>query len=48
MRTQIWIIGAAFAIFGIIAIITNQFSLSYIGLVMFGIFAIVIGAFSPK
>lgn len=48
MRTQIQLIGAAFAIFGIIAWIFTFFSVAYIGLIAFGVIAIVIGFFSPK
>jgi hypothetical protein len=49
MRLQIWIVGAAFAIFGVIAwIVTGFFSVAYIGLILFGAVAIILGYFSGK
>jgi len=49
VRTQIWIVGGAFAVFGVIAwIVTGFFSPSWIGLIAFGAAAFVIGLFSGK
>lgn len=48
MRTQIWIVGAAFALFGAIAWALTFFSVAYLGLIGFGIVAIIIGARAPK
>ena len=45
MRTQIWMIGAAFFAFGLIAwIFLREFSLAYLGLMMFGVAAFVLGS----
>ncbi len=48
MRTQIWIIGGAFALFGILAWIFTFFSVAYIGLIGFGVICFVIGMRSSK
>jgi hypothetical protein len=49
MRTQIWIIASAFFIFGVIGWIgTQSYSPSYIGLMLFGLVAFLIGWFGPK
>lgn len=49
MRTQIWIVAAAFAIFGVIAwIVTGFFSPAWLGLIGFGVAGFVIGFLSSK
>lgn len=49
MRTQIWIVGGAFTLFGALAwIVTGFFSPSYVALIGFGVVLIIIGAFSAK
>jgi hypothetical protein len=49
VRTQIWIVGAAFAIFGVIAwIVTGFFSPSWIGLIVIGVVSFIIGLYSGK
>lgn len=46
MRTQIWIIGAAFAVFGVIAWVATFYSPVYVGLILMGLILIVVGFFS--
>ena len=47
MRTQIWMIAGAFAIFGLIAwLVTGFFSPAWLGLMAFGLVGFVIGLFS--
>ena len=49
MRTQVWIIGAAFAIFGAVAWIFGQtFSPAYVGLILTGVACFVIGLLGAK
>ena len=48
MRTQIWLIGGAFAVFGAIAWIFTFFSPAYLGLIGVGVIAFVIGLFAAK
>ena len=45
MRLQIWIIGGAFIVFGIVAWVFTFFSLTYVGLILVGIAALILGAF---
>jgi hypothetical protein len=47
MRTQIWIIGAAFAVFGVVGwVIMQAFSPVYLGLMATGLAVIVGGTFA--
>jgi hypothetical protein len=48
MRTQIWIIAAAFSLFGAIAWILTFFSPAYVALIAMGFVLFIIGAFSSK
>jgi hypothetical protein len=49
VRTQIWMIAAAFAIFGVIAwIVTGFWSPAWVGLILMGIAGFVIGLFTGK
>jgi hypothetical protein len=49
MRTQVWIIGAAFAVFGAVAWIVQQtFSPAYVGLILTGVACFIIGSFAGK
>lgn len=48
MRTQIWIIAAAFIIFGAVAWLFTTWSPSYLGLIGMGAIMVVIGWFGPK
>jgi hypothetical protein len=49
MRTQIWIIATAFVIFGVIGWAgTQTYSPAYIGLMLFGLVAYIIGWFGGK
>ena len=49
MRTQVWIIALSFIFFGVIAwVLTQTFSLAYIGLIFFGVMGLIIGQLSGK
>jgi hypothetical protein len=49
MRTQVWIIGGAFAVFGAVAWIFGQtFSPAYVGLILTGIACFLIGLIGEK
>lgn len=43
MSTQIILIGLTFVVFGIIASIAQQFTVAYLGLMLIGLAAVVIG-----
>lgn len=48
MRTQIWIIGSAFIGFGAVAWGFHTYSPAYVGLIVFGVGLIGLGALTPK
>ncbi|MGI8968583.1 MAG: hypothetical protein ACR2GA_05705 [Chloroflexota bacterium] len=48
MRTQIWIIGGAFTLFGVLAWVFTYYSPTYIGLILFGVVLFFIGLFSAS
>ncbi|MGH2409853.1 MAG: hypothetical protein ACRDGS_05720 [Chloroflexota bacterium] len=48
MRTQIWIVGSAFAVFGAIGWAFTFFSVAYLALIGFGVACFIIGLFSAK
>jgi membrane-bound ClpP family serine protease len=49
MRTQVWIIGAAFALFGVVGwAFQGTFSPAYVGLILTGAACFVIGALTEK
>lgn len=48
MRLQIWIIAAAFATFGIIAMAFSGWSPAYVGLIMTGVAAFALGTLFDK
>ncbi|GAC1329961.1 MAG: hypothetical protein NVS2B16_37750 [Chloroflexota bacterium] len=49
MRTQVWILGGSFIVFGLIAwVALRQFSVAYVGLIFFGVMCVIVGALSPK
>ncbi|MGI8826292.1 MAG: hypothetical protein ACR2JC_11725 [Chloroflexota bacterium] len=49
MRTQVWILGGSFALFGILAwILMQQFSLAYVGLIAFGVGCFLVGLLGTK
>lgn len=48
MRTQIWIIAVAFAVFGAIAWVITSWSPSYLGLIALGVVLFVLGWLSSK
>jgi hydrogenase/urease accessory protein HupE len=45
MRAQIWIIGGSFVLFGLIALVMTKWSPSYLGLIVMGVVAILMGYF---
>lgn len=48
MRTQIWIVAGAFAVFGAIAWAFTFYSPAYVGLIGIGIVGIILGFLAPK
>ena len=48
MRELIWIIGGSFALFGVVALIFTHWSPAYIGLILLGASAVIIGWFVTR
>ena len=49
MRTQIWILAGSFIVFALIAwLVMEQFSLAYLGLIVFGVACFFLGYVGTK